>query len=486
MRMFMCGLYTETNSFSPVPIGRGSFAGETFHGDATAHPPGWASAPMHIWKTLAEQKGYEVIESLCASAGSGAPVVRAIYEELRDEILNDLRSAGDVDMVLLSLHGSMIAEGYDDCEGDLLERVRSIVGPDVVIGAELDPHCSITRKMVAAANILITYKLSPHTDVEERAPEVFALCDAAVRREIKPVTAIHECRMVSTWPTDREPMAGFVRHMMDCEGRGDILSVSFAHDFGLADVPEGGAKVLVIANGNAAAAETLARDLGQRLWDMRRETARTWESLDAVLDKVATAKSGPIVIADFCDNSGGGAPSDSTHILRALVERGIGNSACGFIWDQGAVGLCIAAGEGAKLDLRIGGKVCRASGQPLDLNVTVMRIIENASQHFAGTTDSIGDAVCVRTDDAIDIVLTETRQQIYQPDAFTQFGIELTGKRAIIVKSSNHFRAGFAPIATEILYPATDGLLTLDYATVPYTKFKTPFWPCVEDPFEAR
>ncbi|RVC58974.1 M81 family peptidase [Mesorhizobium sp. M00.F.Ca.ET.038.03.1.1] len=485
MRVFMCGLYTETNSFSPVPTGRAAFAAETFHGDATAHAPNGASAPMHIWKSLAEQKGYEVIESLCASAEPGAPVVRAVYEELRDEILNDLRRAGHVDMVLLSLHGSMMAMGYDDCEGDLLERVRVIVGPDAVIGAELDLHCSITRKMLAAADILTTYKRSPHTDIEERAPEVFALCEAAVRREIKPVTAVHECRMVSTWPTDREPMASFVQHMFDCEGRGDILSVSFAHDFGLADVPEGGAKILVIANGNAAAAETLARDLGQSLWEIRRETARTWEGLDAVLDKVAAAKSGPIVIADFCDNAGGGAPSDSTHILRALVERRIGNSVCGFIWDQGAVDLCHAAGEGAKLDLRIGGKVCKASGQPLDLNVTVTRIIENASQKFFGITTPIGDAVCVRTDNAVDIVLTGLRRSLDHPDALTQFGIELTGKRAIVVKSSNHFRAGFVPIAADILYPVTDGLLTLDYAKVPYTKFKTPFWPRVENPFDA-
>ena len=149
MKTFIACLGTETNTFSPMPTGLATFE-ETmlYRGDATRRPADAFSLPLHVWRRASEERQGTVTESLAAFAQPAGLTVRGVYEALRDEILADLRAALPVDIVLLSMHGAMTAEGYPDCEGDLLARVRGIVGPDTVVGAELDLHCSITGAMV--------------------------------------------------------------------------------------------------------------------------------------------------------------------------------------------------------------------------------------------------------------------------------------------------------------------------------------------------
>lgn len=486
MKVFIAGLVAETNSFSPIPLSDAGFAETTFHGDATRHPPNWASAALHVWRRESEAEGREVVESLCAYAQASGITARKTYERLRDEILRDLRQALPVDLVLLSLHGAMVAHGYDDCEGDLLARVRSIVGIDAVIGTELDLHCTLTPLMLEMADVIITYKENPHTDVAERADELYALCVRKGRGEIRPVTAIFDTRMVGAWRSTAEPMASFVRRMKALEGRDGVLSVSFAYGFAFTDVPHQTAKVIVICDSDKTKAATLAEQLGREVWQMREQAARTSTSLAEALDRVQASNRSSIVLADISDNAGGGAPSDSTYVLSAILERGIGDVAIGMFWDPGAVRFCMEAGEGATLDLRIGGKCGKVSGQPVDLTVTVERIVEDASvPSFGEQKERIGDAVWVRAANRVDLVLASFREQTYHPDAFTQFGIDLAEKKVIVVKSSIHFGAAFEPLATEVIYAEAGGLLTLDYRNIPFRKFKDPYWPKVADPFTA-
>ena len=181
--------------------------------------------------------GAEVIESLAAFAQPAGPTIRAVYEGFRDRILADLTAALPVDMVLINMHGAMVAEGYLDCEGDLLGRIRALVGPDTVIGGELDLHCSITQAMTDAADALITFKEYPHIDGKERARELFTLCHAAQRGAVRPVMTVRDLRMINTWRTSTAPGADIVAAMQEAERRNDILSVSFAHGFPGATCP---------------------------------------------------------------------------------------------------------------------------------------------------------------------------------------------------------------------------------------------------------
>ncbi len=483
MRVFIACLGTETNTFSPMPTGLATFAGTMLHhGDATAHPASLYSGPLLVWRRLAEARGDTVIEGLAAFAEPAGPTTRAVHEALREELLAGLRAALPLDIVLLHQHGAMVAVGEDDCEGDLLARVRDVVGPGVVVGSELDLHCHITARMVESATAIVTYKEYPHTDTEERAAELFAICAAAAEGRVRPVMAAAPLHMVGIFETTREPMRSFTDRMTAREGRDGILSISLGHGFPYGDVPDVGATLLVVADGDPAPARALAEELGREVWRMREAIAQTRVPLETALASALATDRRPTVIADVCDNAGGGAPSDSTFIVRELLARGIGDVAAGLFWDPVAVRFSIEAGEGATIDLRIGGKCGPASGDPLDLRVTVRRIIHDAEQTFGPSRNPVGDLVLVSAANGVDLVLNSIRTQVFHPDAFTQLGLDLATKRIVVVKSMHHFYAGFAQIAAQVFHVAGPGALPSDYAAMPYTKRSLPFWPAVADP----
>ena len=486
MRVFIACLGTETNTFSSLPTGERTFRETTlFDGDATGHPPTPFSLPLHIWRERAEAEGDTVVEGLCAFAQPGGRTIRRVYEDYRDRILAQAEAALPLDLVLVNMHGAMVAEGYDDCEGDLLARLRAVVGAQAVLGGELDLHCHITPAMLEAATALVTYKEYPHIDIGERAHDLFRLCHDAARGRCRPVMAAHDCRMISMWRTTAEPMRAFVAAMKAQEGSGGILAVSFGHGFPWGDVAEVGAKTLVVADGDAEKAAALAADLGARLWAMREETRPAALGIDAAIDRALAADGGPVVLADVSDNAGGGAPSDSTFILERLIARGVGDVASGLYWDPVAVRFCMEAGEGARLTLRIGGKCGPDSGAPVDLAVRVERIVTGAAQTFGAARNRIGDAVWVRAEGGLDLVLNTVRTQVFHPDAFAAVGLDPAAKRIVVVKSTQHFHAGFAPIAKEIVYVAAPGAIAPDFAAIPYTKRETPYWPRVDDPWAA-
>ena len=143
--------------------------------------------------------------------------------------------------------------------------------------------------------------------------------------------------------------------------------------------------------------------------------------------------------------------------------------------------MCREAGEGATLDLRIGGKVGKASGDPLDLTVTVRRIASDITQRFGPTPLSIGDAVWISAG-SVDIVLNTLRTQTFHPECMTALGLDPSTKRIVVVKSSNHFRAGFEPIASEILYVGAPGALQPRFDELPFTKLTKSYWPKVDNP----
>jgi microcystin degradation protein MlrC len=483
MRLFMAALLTETNTFAPMPTGRESFFGNRYHrtGGSRAEPV-WGNIPLIEWRRLAEAAQIEVIESITANAQPAGITVRPVYEELRGMILDDLRAAGPVDIVLLNLHGAMVAEGYDDCESDLVRHVRELVGKDCVIGVELDLHCHLDDTLRENADLVVIYKEYPHIDMAERGRELFDLALRTARREIRPVMAYHDLHMINMWHTPVEPMKSFVADMKAAEGKGGILSLSFAHGFPWGDVPHVGAKMLAVVDGDAALAESTARAWGERVWALRETTRKRFDTVDQALDIALAAPSGTTVIAETSDNAGGGAPSDCTAVLRRMLERGIRDAAIGIFWDPVAVSFCREGGVGAVMPLRLGGKCGVMSGDPLDLKVRVHAVSEQAFQSgLSGGRPSLGAAVWIEAE-GIHIIVASERQQCFHPDAFTGLGCRLDDKRIVVVKSSQHFYAGFAPIAREVRYCAAEAGILRDFAAIPYQRFNRPYWPKVENP----
>ncbi|WP_018698169.1 M81 family metallopeptidase [Amorphus coralli] len=483
MKIFIASLSTETNSFSPLPTGLLSFEeGAIAHGDASRAPVQYWSAPIKIWREAAEAEGWEVIESLTAHAQPAGPTVQPIYEAFRDEIVSDLKAAGPVDVILLSLHGAMIATGTDDCEGDLIAHCRTAAGADAIIGGLLDPHCHLTETMLAEASLLVAYKEYPHVDIPDRAKDLFRLAVDAAEGRSKPVMRDFDCRMIHALHTPMEPMRGFVDGLLEREKDDGVLSLSLIHGFPWGDHPRVGARMLAITDGDPERAAGLSDELGRHLFSLRDAIARPYPDIEGALDRVAEASAGPVVLADTADNAGGGAPADATFLLRAILERGMTDIATGVYWDPVAVRICREAGEGATLALRLGGKCGPMSGDPLDLEVTVMKLESGLTQRFGSLDSALGETVWLRTR-GVDIVINDIRTQTFHPQAFTGLGIDLSTKKAVCVKSSQHFYAGFAPIGSEVIHVATPGAITPDYANIPFTKRAPTYWPKVENPF---
>jgi microcystin degradation protein MlrC len=477
MKVFIAGLATETNTFVPMPTGLADYVQVRGVNEAEADS---LDLPLVVWKRRARERGWQAIESLNAYAPPAGITPRGVYERLRDEILGDLTRALPVDAVLLNLHGAMVADGYDDCEGDILARVRKLVGPKVPVGAELDPHCHLTRAKVEFATALVLYKEFPHTDYAERAEDLFQIIADAVDGKTRPTMGVFDMKMINSFFTTLQPMKGFVDKIKGLEGKQGVLSVSVAHCFAYADVPELGSKVLVITDGQPERAAGLARELGIELIRMRDRTRPPFVPVESALAEVMAASGGPIVLSDGSDNPGGGAPGDSTFVLRTLLEKGIERAGLACLWDPIVVQMALAAGDGARLKVRLGGKMGPMSGDPLDVECTVIQARKNVRQRYAGAIDTIGDAASLRIG-GVDVIVASNRNQVRSPDVFTELGVDPRAKKLLVVKSRNHFRAEFEKIATRIIYLAANGALSTDFTTIPYTRLQRPKWPLDPD-----
>ncbi|MBO1360721.1 M81 family metallopeptidase [Acetobacter sacchari] len=491
MKVFVASLATETNTFSPVPTDRANFIA-AFYAPPGHHPatPTLCSAVFPALRERAREEGFELVEGTATWAEPGGLVQRQTYETLRDEILDQLRAAAPVDAVVLGLHGAMVAQGYDDCEGDLAERVREIVGPDVIVGATFDPHSHLTPKRVENLNILNAFLEFPHTDFVERAEQVVDLTLRAVRLQIKPVISVFDCRMIDVLPTSQQPMRGFVDSLRAMEGRGSVLSVSLIHGFLAGDVPELGARLVVVTDNDLALGDRLAREKGMELFAMRGSTRMTQHDIPDALRLAracATANATkPVVLADTWDNPGGGVAGDGTLILRAMLDAGMDDVGVATIWDPVAVTFCLAAGDGATIRLRFGGKSGPGAGDPIDATVTVLKAVDEAWESFGASRVPLGPSAVIRiAGTCTDVILNTNRTQTFDPDIFSGLGVDISQKKYLVVKSTNHFYAAFRPVASEIFYVDAGTHYPSDARRTDYVKVKRPLWPIVDDPHAA-
>ncbi|HMN72789.1 MAG TPA: M81 family metallopeptidase [Rhodoblastus sp.] len=480
MRIFTAILGTETNTFAPLPTGLAQFEPiEPTPGgppDEVRHPFGMI---VRAARERALKDGHEVLVGRGGFATPGGITTRHAYETLRDNLLADLKAALPIDLVALGVHGAMIADGYDDAEGDLIAHIRKIVGPDTIVAVELDLHGHLTKAKVDNSDILVFFKEYPHTDIYERAVEVVDLGVAAVEKRIKPAMSVYDCGLISVFHTSREPTRSFVDRIKALEGRDGVLSISLVHGFPWGDCPEFGTKVLVVTDDAKAKGDALAKELGEAVIAMREKTLANYLSADGAID-AAVSHNGCVVVADSADNPGGGSAGDSTFVLKRLIERNVDSVALGPLWDPGSVELCFAAGPGARLPLRIGGKTSRASGDPVDVEAEVLACVPRAKMidtfgHGAEATAPLGDAAAVRVG-GIEIVLNQERTQALG-DVFTPLGVDWRKKKLVVVKSSQHFYAAYAPSADAVLYAETPGSMTMDWSALPYRKRPDGLWP---------
>lgn len=477
-RAFTAVLATETNTFSPIRIDI-----EAFRASLLARPgehpetPTLCSAVVTFGRKFAREHGWELVEGTAAWADPAGLVARQTFEGLRDEILGQIAGQAPFDVIVIGLHGAMVAEGHDDPEGDLLARIRALVGPDTPIIATFDPHSHLTAKRVAAADALIAFKEFPHIDFVDRAVDAWEMARRTVAGEIRPVMSVFDPKMIDVFPTTSEPMRRFVDDMIRRERENpDILSLSVIHGFMAGDVPEMGTKLLAVTDNKPDLGDAVARELGEALFRLRGKVRSEELAPAAAFDRALAHEGSPVTIADMWDNPGGGTAGDATVLLAEAMSRNLERIAFGSIWDPIAVQLCHVAGEGARMMLRFGAKSAPETGSPIDAEVEILRNIRNAEQRFGDSIVPIGDASLIRIG-GIEVILNSTRAQCFDTTLFSNFGIDPSERDILVVKSTNHFHESFARVSPLILYCAAGRPYPNDPRVTPYKKAPRDIWP---------
>ena len=327
----------------------------------------------------AQEHGFELIPLLWTFAYPSGLIRREDYEALKAEFLQRLRDAqsegGPVDGALLDLHGAMVVEGIDDGDGDFIEAVRGELGPDRPIVVTQDLHGNHTRHRVAMADAIIGYDTYPHVDMAERGRECADIIVATIRGEIRPVMAIHKIPLFWSAPcqvTAHPPMDEVIRRVHDIESRKGVISVTVSTGFPWADIPEMGPSVIVVTDGDGELAQSSAEELGEWIWDHRdRWYKKPLTDRDALAEAQKTGRY-PIILADHADNTGGGAPGDSTGVLRTFLELGLERSLVLYIVDPDVAEQAHAAGEGSRISVTLGGKSDPIQGPPVEMDVEVV------------------------------------------------------------------------------------------------------------------
>jgi microcystin degradation protein MlrC len=473
VRCFIAGVQHECSSFSPIPSARRSFATVRWGVDPEPTTMGLGYGESC---RAALELGFDLVTGPFSSAQPSLPAPDHVWQEIREEILGSLRAAGGVDVVWLCLHGAQMSDRTDDCEGELLAMARSIVGERAAIGCLLDLHANLSQRMLEAADFVVSCREYPHIDYHERAVEMLPVLAAAARGEVEPTTAAVRFGGPGVYPTPDEPMRSFVRRFTEAQSRPGVLQVSVNHGFEGSDQPDMSAAVVVTTDGDVNLAERIARDVAADFLAVIQSKSWNGPGVVEAIDEALAFDGGPVVLADRADNAGGGAAGDSTFVLAELLRRDAQDVALALLWDPIAVDHCHAAGLGAILPLRIGGKSGPMSGDPIDVRAEVTSLRTDALQALFGKgepTEQLGRSAAIRIG-GVDVVMNSARQQVFSRHVFTEHGIDPLRRHLLVVKSTQHFMNDFGKLAAHVVRCDGPGTMTSDLTSLPYERAPRP------------
>ncbi len=460
-------------------------------GDAAITARGAANTELAGFVEVARKNGWQMIHSISALASPAGPVSRAAYDHIAGIICRDVTAhKGRIDGILLSLHGAQVCDFCEDGEGELLRRLRAIVGPDLPISVTLDLHANATASMAENAQIWVSYKTYPHIDMVECGRLAAELLHSAMAGQTQPATlrrAVPMMDEINAGRSDAGPMVAQYELARAEETEPGILSVSLNAGFSDADIHEMGPSVFVTYDRATAGAQTRAAAIAdahaRAIWDARFSGQN--EFLDvtkaAEIARGFDASNGPLVIADYADNPGSGAYGDATNLLRALLDVKLANAAFSPMIDPEAAATLHRHKQGDTVTLAVGGKCDPAfGGGPLTLTGTIITLSDGAYRGdgpmLGGLDHTYGPTAVFRVD-GIDILIVTEREQMLDRQQLYAFGIDPTKKAVLALKSMQHFRAAFEPIAGKVIVCDSGALSTPNMSRRPYAKVRRPIWP---------
>jgi microcystin degradation protein MlrC len=495
-RVLLAQFMHETNTFSKLPTTLDDYRRRFLvEGEAIVPKFKGTKNEMGGYIDSAARYGWEPVYAVAANATPSGTLTKETWETIRDVILDTAKKAGKLDGICLSLHGAMVSETEDDAEGALLEALRKIVGPDVPIAATLDLHANATIRMATNANALVSFRTYPHVDGYERSIQAAALVQEAMEGKKSPRCLLVQPAMLEGADHGRTTQPGQMRDLLakadQFEKEPGINVVSIQVGFTWSDIPYTGPSIAVSHEpGAEPRAKAIAQELIDDIWRRRGEMVSGYRP---VADGIAAAKAGvgkkgPLVLADGTDNPGGGGYNDTTPVLQALLDAGIDNVAYGTIFDPKAVQQAMKAGVGAEIDVELGGHTDESMGKPVKARAVVKMLsdgtFKNDGPMNAGVETQMGPTAVLRIG-GIDVVTISSRVQTIDLQVFLSQGIDPTTRSVVVVKSVQHFRAAYGPIAREVIVVDSGGICSPDISRLKFKKLRRPIWPLdgVNDPY---
>lgn len=434
---------------------------------------------------MAQWEDIELVPVIAAEATPSGPVAADVAKRVQTVIVDALRHAGQIDAVLLSLHGAMVTEDSEDGEGDLLEAIRAVVGSDVPVYATLDLHANMTEKMAANADVFIPYDCYPHTDKYERGMQAAQLLARALHGEIQP--CMETVKLPFLFPlvgTGAAVMESVVRMIAELEQESGVLNVSVTHGFISADIREGGVSVQAVTDGDREKAVLAARRVARDIWEKRAEFSAGYLSVEEAVRAAMYARKRPFIISDGPDNPGGGSFADGTLVLRALMEAGVRSAVVALIYDAESVERCVAAGEGQIAALSLGGKLAPASlGEPVCCEARVLKLTDGRYRNHGPMNQGLQmDLIATALIDVngIRVIVVKNPTQPYDFGLMELHGIDPRKEEIIVLKSAVHFTGAYGPIAGEIVYASYPAICVLSPRDAELVKCKRPIYPLDE------
>jgi microcystin degradation protein MlrC len=394
-------------------------------------------------------------------------------------MIDGIKAAGPLDAVYLDLHGAMVTEHLDDGEGEILARVRRVIGKHLPVVVSLDLHANVTPQMVEHADALIAYRTYPHVDMADTgraAARHLALLLRTRQRLAKAFRQLPFLIPISWQCTGDQPCKSIYRRLAALQGHA-VPTLSFAPGFPAADFFNCGPSVFAYGRSQAdadAAVDEMAKLIVSHESDFDGRIFTPDEGVRYAMELARNARK-PVVIADTQDNPGAGGDSDTTGMLRALVRNNASRAAIGVICDPASAKAAHAAGVGATVTLALGGK----SGIPGDAPYKETFIVENLSDgqfvaagpYYGGRDMDMGPSAALRIGD-VRIVVSSHRAQLADQSMYRYVGIDPSAQSILVNKSSVHFRADFEPIAEKLIICAAPGAMPADTAALPWTRLR--------------
>lgn len=468
MAIAVGGFQHETNTFAPSKATYERFeTGEGWPplcvGDEIAPRLEGANIPAAGAIRALHAAGHRTVGLAWAAANPSAQVTRDAFERISGEIVRRLAAAGDVDGVYLDLHGAMVTEHLDDGEGELLARVRKVVGPKTPVVASLDLHANVTRAMIDLSSAMVAYRTYPHVDMAATGERAAGMLDEMLRTGRPFAKSLRTLDFLTGLPSQCTTIEPGKRlySLLDRLEHEHRTVLSFTPGFPMADFPECGMAAFGMGADEArvqVAVAALRQAIADAESEFRMELFAPDEAVRRAMQRGAPGA--PVVLADTQDNPGAGGNGDTTGLLSSLLRHDAPGSVLGLLIDPAAAKQAHELGERRAARFRLG-EISGVPGHvPLEGEYIVEKLADGkftcTGPMFGGFRMDLGPMAVLRRGN-VRVVLASVKCQAGDQAMFRHVGIEPRGERILVLKSSVHFRADFEPIAREVLVVAAPG-----------------------------